>query len=157
MQSPDNRQRWVSFDEARMILHMTEGTLRRAIKAGTVTAEQRRRNPDSPTDQRMVYEVLVTDPPDGANDSISSRPPGQSPTSVTEPPETTTRVLDVLAVALTEERTERQRLAVENADLRERVGRAESMVASAMASASTLQAELDPLRARPGWRAWWPW
>jgi hypothetical protein len=154
MQSPDIRQRWVSFDEARMILRMTEGTLRRAIKAGTITAEQRRRNPDSPTDHRMVYEVLVTDPPDDASDSKAVHPPGQSPTSATDPPEAATRVLDVLAAALIEEREERQRLAAENADLRERVGRAEAEVASATATANTLQAEVDRLRARPWWRFW---
>src|SRR3954454_24494706 len=78
---------------------MTEGTLRRAIRAGTVTAEQRRRNPDSPADQRMVYEVLITDPLDGASDSETDHPPTQLPASATEPPEVSTRVLDVLAEA----------------------------------------------------------
>jgi hypothetical protein len=64
MQAPDSRQgRWVSFDEARMILRMSEGTLRRAIKDGKVVAEQRRRNPDSQTDLRMVYEVWIVVPP----------------------------------------------------------------------------------------------
>src|SRR5688572_19099738 len=120
MQSPTIRQpsagRWVPFDQARMILHMSEGTLRRAIRDGKVTAKQRRRNPDSPTDQRMVYEVFIADPP------------GELPTAdvdsfrVTQPPTIRHGAargrhggLGVLAVALSEERAERQRLAVENA------------------------------------------
>jgi len=48
-------------------------------------------------------------------------------------------------------------LYAENAVLRERVGRTEAEAASAAASASILQAELDRLRARPAWRSWWPW
>lgn len=161
MQSPTIRQpsagRWVPFDQARMILRMSEGTLRRAIRDGTVTAEQRRRNPDSPTDQRMVYEVLIPNPPgEPPLADVDSESPIRQ-TSATDPPAATTRALDVLAAALTEERAERQRLAVENAELRERVGRAEAEVASATASATILQAEIDRLRARPWWRAWWPW
>jgi hypothetical protein len=146
-----------------MILRMTEGTLRRAIEAGTVTAEQCRRNPDSPTDRRLVYERLVPDPPVGASDSET----GDTPPSATEPPEATRSVLDVLAEALAEERVERQRLAVENADLRERTSRAESIAASATATANMLRTEIDLLRARlirarsvrarPNWWAWWPW
>lgn len=138
-----------------MILRMSEGTLRRAIRDGTVTAEQRRRNPDSPTDQRMVYEVLITDPPgDPPLADVASESPNRQ-TSATEAPAATTRVLDVLAAALTDERAERQRLAVENAELRERVGRAEAVAAAATASANALQAEVEQLRGRPWWRALW--
>jgi hypothetical protein len=138
-----------------MILRMSEGTLRRAIRDGTVTAEQRRRNPDSLTDQRMVYEVLITDPP-GEPPTADAAPesPNRQP-SATDAPAVTTRVLDVLAEALTEERIERQRLAVENAELRERVGRAEAVAASATTTATALQAEIERLHARSWWRIWW--
>jgi hypothetical protein len=160
MQSPDSRQssagRWVPFDQARMTLRMSEGTLRRAIRDGKVVAEQRRRNPDSPTDQRMVYEVLVTDPPASVTDSESAHPP----TTSQHPPASASALSEALSAitdALDAERGERQRLAAENADLRERVGRAEAVAASATATATALQAEIARLQARPSWRAWWPW
>jgi len=140
-----------------MLLGMSEGTLRRAIRDGTVVAEQRRRNPDSPTDQRMVYEVFIPDPT-GEPPVAEAAPESDSrQTSATDPPTSATRVLEVLAAALTEERAERQRLAVENADLRERVGRAEAEATSANSSAEALRAEIERLQARPSWRAWWPW
>jgi hypothetical protein len=51
----------------------------------------------------------------------------------------------------------RGRLIAENANLRERVWRAEALAASAAASVTILQHEVERLQARPSWRAWWPW
>jgi hypothetical protein len=126
MQSPDSRQppagRWVSFDQARMILGMTEGTLRRAIRDGKVVAEQRRRNPESATDQRMIYEVLVTDPPAAAmpTESVSANE------AAAEPPAATTKALDVLAEMTQAQSRQLIAQAETIADLRERAGRAET-------------------------------
>jgi hypothetical protein len=90
---PATRQHWVSFDEARMLLRMSEGTLRREIKAGRVTAEKRRRSPDSPTDLREVYEVLVTDTPAPASQSES----GQAPDTRQDTPAITERSLEIFS------------------------------------------------------------
>jgi hypothetical protein len=48
-------------------------------------------------------------------------------------------------------------LYAENAELRERVGRAENASEAASTRANTLQAEVDRLRARRWWRWWWRW
>jgi hypothetical protein len=43
------------------------------------------------------------------------------------------------------------------AELSIRLGRAEAASEAASTRATTLQAELDRLQARPRWRAWLPW
>lgn len=153
MQPPEHPSagagRWVSTTEARRLLRMSEGTLRRAIEAGTVRAELRRRNPDSPTDNRMVYEVWIPEAPNGATapESASATEPA------TEPPDATTRALEVLAEAYAEERAERQRLAVENAELREDRGRLAAERDAEAARADGLAKRLEAAE----WRWWHRW
>lgn len=161
---PPAAGRWVSFAEAQRVLGMSEGTLRRAIRDGTITAEQRRRTPGSATDQRMVYEVLVMDPPAPASAYESDQPPPIRQ----EPPAALSAALGALTAALDSERAERQNLAAEVADLRERAGRAEALAEQRLADkeqyaidlgeqterAIRAEAEVERLRARRWWR-WW--
>lgn len=123
-----------------MIFRMTEGTLRRAIRAGTVTAEQRRRNPDSQTDLRMVYEVLVNDPPASAAPPESNQPPDTNQ-------ESPAALLGVLAdLTATHERLyEAYR---EIADLRERAASAEAAAGHERARADDLAERLAASEAR---------
>jgi hypothetical protein len=112
---PPPAARWVSFAEAQKILGLTEGTLRRAIKAGTVQGEQRRRNPDSPSDQRMVYEVLVVDTP-GAAAAVAAPIEAASATEpATIAPDATMRALELLETLLRAngETMERQAVKIE--------------------------------------------
>ena len=148
---PPATGRWVSFTEAQRILGMSEGTLRRAIRAGAVVAEQRRRSPDSPTDQRMIYEVFVMQSPASAS-AIES---DQTPPRRQEPPAALSAALAALTSAMDSERTERQTLAAENADLRERVGRAEAAAAAHQARSAELAEEVARLRAERERRRWW--
>jgi hypothetical protein len=156
----------VSFDEARMILRMSEGTLRREIKAGRVTAEKRRRNPDSPTDLREVYEVLVTDPSAVASQSESA----QAPDTRHDAPAITERALAILdtvlranaetmdrqaaridqyAEMMRQEMERRVRAEAERDTLRERITDLAQLAAER-------QAELEELRDRER-RPWWKW
>jgi hypothetical protein len=158
MQPPDSRQgRWVPFDEARMILRMSEGTLRRAIKAGKIRAEKRRRAPESETDFREVYEVLVTDPPASAADSESDHPPpdvAAAITAATDPLVERLQVADERIAAL-DERNERQAaIVVEQA---QRIGRLEAERNAAEARATQLAEDLAAEREKRRWRWKWPW
>jgi hypothetical protein len=164
--------RWVSFAEAQRILKMTEGTLRRAIKAGTVQGEQRRRNPDSPTDQRMVYEVLVSDAP-----AVAAPAAPIEASSATEPatiaPDATMRALDIMETLLRANGEAMERQAEQITRLHELVWQAEHDKAAAEARAKTseqtlrdqaetlratearaakLAADLERERGRPWWR-----
>lgn len=144
-----------------MILRMSEGTLRRAIKDGKVVAEQRRRNPDSQTDLRMVYEVWIVDPPAPATPIESE----QAPAIRQEPPDALMPTLEAL-VATHERLFDAYR---EIADLRGRAAAAESDAKHASARATDLaerlkaaEAERDALRsqlaaASSRRRWWWPW
>ena len=153
MQPPDSRQqRWVSFDEARMILRMSEGTLRRAIREGKVVAEQRRRSPDSATDLRMVYEVLVTDPPASASPSESV----QAPTTSQEPPEATQALVETITGLVERNAVLSDRLTVAERE----AGRAELLaeqLAAERARAADLAERLqnaEERARRPWWKRW---
>jgi hypothetical protein len=143
MQPPNSRQRWASFDEARMILRMSEGTLRREIRAGRIQGEQRRRNPDSPTDQRLIWEVLITDPPETDADSESGQPPPirqQAPDS-----ERLLNFIDALLRANAESMVQQ---AEAIAALREERGRLQAERDSAVARANEVAEQLAAERAR---------
>jgi hypothetical protein len=147
MQSPDSRPgRWVPFDQARMILRMSEGTLRRAIKDGTVVAEQRRRNPESTTDLRMVYEVLVSDAPASASLTESA--------SASDPPAATTRLLGMLSERDETIRDQSARIA----SLEREAGRLEGQVIAANAERDAARQAAEAARTaleRERRRSWW--
>jgi hypothetical protein len=162
MQSPDHPPasagRWVSFDQARMLLSLpghepplSEGTLRRAIKTGKVEAGSFPRNPDNLNDKRSVYLVLVPDLPEQPPASpVASEAPSANE-AATEPPAATTRALEIVSAALESERAERQILSAEIRNLTERAARAETRAEAAEARATFLEAELERER-RPWWR-----
>jgi hypothetical protein len=140
---PASAERWVPFAEAQQILGLSETTLRRMIRQGKVTAEVL---PRAEGDSRVVYRVLVADPPASAatrQDSESDHPPDTRP-------DIATGLLARLAAqddTIAAKDAEIARIYAENAELRERVGRAETR-------ADLLAAELERAR-RPWWR--WPW
>lgn len=148
---PPPASRWVSFAEAQKILNMTEGTLRRAIKAGTVQGEQRRRNPDSPTDQRMVYEVLVSDAPGAAAGAAAPIEAAQSPEPATIASDAITGLLALVA-------DERERSDQLNLDLRVQaqvIGRLTAERDVARADLEAARAELARLTEARERRRWW--
>jgi hypothetical protein len=114
-----------------MELRMSEGSLRRAIRDGQVLAEQRRRNPDSATDQRMVYEVWIpdaTDPPGTDAHSETTQSPDTRQTPATETPAAVIRLIEELGAMVRESREQSVSDLLTIAELRERVGRAEAVV-----------------------------
>lgn len=134
---PPPAERWVPFEEAQAILGMSETTLRRAIKAGKIEAATFPRNPDNPKDRRIVYSVLVPDPPAAAPPSES----GQPPPIRQEPPAPADVVATELLAMI---RDQADQITGLNAQLRdETAGRA-----SAEARADTLQAHVTDLAQR---------
>lgn len=148
---PPAAGRWVSTTEARRRLGLSEGTLRRAIAAGQVKAELRPRNPDSPTDHRMVYEVWLPDAP-GEPPAAAMTPEADHPqTATTSDPALITAALAPLleivadqSEAIGEERRMVAELHERIAALREQLGRTET-------ERDTLRAELTRAQ-RPWWR-----
>jgi hypothetical protein len=136
-------------------LGISDRTLRRRVAAGTIEGEYLPRPQGTvlyvklPEDTAMDTAMpTVSRTPDAAArgntaaDSNTWREPQMAdaaiqaalpPPAATEPPALTTRALDVLAEALADEREERQRMAAENAAIRERVGRAEERAERLMA------------------------
>lgn len=157
---------WLSLPDYARRTGTPESTVRALIRAGKLEAHQEQRAPGDP---RVVWKVLVDDPqdqppehPQPASDvRVPSESP-QAPAAATEPPAAPTRTLDMLEdrldfadALIREERAERQRLVAENAELRERVGRAEQRADSLQAERDRLIADLDRLRARRS--VWKPW
>jgi hypothetical protein len=140
---PASAERWVPFAEAQQILGLSETTLRRMIRQGKVTAEVL---PRAEGDSRVVYRVLVHDPPASAairHDSESDHPPNIRPDIATGLLERLAAQDDTIAA----KDAEIARIHAETADLRERVGRAETR-------ADLLAAELERARGRRWWK-WW--
>ena len=139
MQTSDSRNgRMVSLPEASRILNLPETTIRNLVRAGKLEGGQVLRSPDNPNDKRYVWRILITDP---QTEDVPSESEHPQPSS------------SWLQDRLVERDETIAGLYVELGELRERVGRAEALAASVTA----LQAELDRLRARPWWRAWWAW
>lgn len=135
------------FAEALSILNQTETTLRRMIREGRVTAEKRRRNPDSATDFREVYEVYIPDPPSDPPTSANIRQDCESEHPPDPRPDIASGLLKRLAaqdalVAVKD--AEIARINAEARALAERAARAE-------ARAEMLAADLERSR-RPWWK-----
>ena len=145
---PAPTERWVSFAEAQRILGLSETTLRRMIRQGRVTAEAQ---PRAEGDTRIIYRVLVTDPPSdppAATVSESAQPPviHRDPSDTLQ--EIASGLLERLAAAdehLAMKDAEIARINAENADLRERAAAAE---ATAKADARRMAERLADERER---------
>lgn len=154
---PNDRYEPISVAEAASRLKTSQSTVRRMIRDGKLQAEREARP------QGEIIRVLWPRPEDvPPPTTIPSQPPA------TDTPAPFSVALDTLAAALTEERAERQRLAAENADLREQRGKllAEREAAryelaeerkrseAHQAHATAAEAELARLRAERE-RSWW--
>lgn len=133
MHEPEARLPGISVREAAIRYGTSESDIRRRIKRGTLRAESIARPGGT------LLRVLL-DEPEAAPADTSHIEGEVTP----EPRQDAPGALQAITDAWTDERAERQRLAVENAALRERAGRAETR-------ADMLQAALDRER-RPWWR-----
>jgi hypothetical protein len=136
---PASAERWVPFAEAQQILGLSETTLRRMIRQGKVTAEVL---PRAEGDSRVVYRVLVTDPPASATIRRGSESD--------HPPDISSGLLERLAAqddTIAAKDAEIARIYAVALALAERAARAE-------ARADLLAAELERLRERRWWRFW---
>jgi hypothetical protein len=143
----DEGTEWVTLRVASQRLGRSPETIRRQIKDGTFEypAEREQR---APGDTRDRYKVRLPKAPD-------------------TPQATPHEALRPLVDALDQEREERRRLAAENADLRERAGRAEASAEASARHITALAAQIADMAAqRDEWREkaerawrrwWWPW
>jgi hypothetical protein len=160
--------RWVSLPQACRILGIPESTLRVMIRDGKIRAEMRRRSPDSTTDFRRVYDVLVPDMPEEDQQPLPASEPPSAPEAPTDAPAAITALVDALAA----ERDERQRLAEALLAATERAARAEADAVYAArerqraddlaetlialrASLSAKEREAAELREQLARRRWW--
>ena len=149
---PPSARRWVPFAEAMRLLGTSETTLRRLIRQGKVVAET---EPRAPGDSRVVYRVLIPEPPGDPPPSVTLSESEHPPAIRQEPPQDFSAALSValgpLVAALDSERTERQKLAAEARLLAERAARAEAAAEHERAARERAEAEL----ARERERSWW--
>lgn len=146
MPPPDPHQGGVSTREAAAILGTSPSDVLRRIRAGELRAERFERRGGT---YFRVYLNPPQDAPGATPEPESSRETGAAPEPLQDAPAATTAALEILAAALASERDERQRLASENAELRERVGRAEARLEAA-------ERERERLSRRSMWK-WWTW
>ena len=132
MPTPDPPQGGISTREAAAILGTSTSDVLRRIRAGTLRSERFER-------AGGTYYRVYLDPPQDTPEAPQEPPGPRQDVS-----EAIQAAVAPLVEALAEERSERRKLAEENADLRERIGAAETR-------AERLQAELDRER-----RGWWP-
>jgi small-conductance mechanosensitive channel len=138
------------------------------IRDGKIRAEMRRRSPDSTTDFRRVYDVLVPDMPEEDQQPLPASEPPSAPAAPTDAPAAITALVDALAA----ERDERQRLAEALLAATERAARAEADAVYAArerqraddlaetlialrASLSAKEREAAELREQLARRRWW--
>lgn len=154
---PPSAGRWVSFAEAQRILGLSETTLRRMIRQGRVTAEAQ---PRAEGDTRIIYRVLVTDPPSdppSAAVSESAHPPPMRH----DPPDMLQEIASGLlerlvaadAVSATKD-AEITRLHAEARLLAERAARAEATAAAERERREAAERELLRERERSIWKPW---
>ena len=153
MHAPDTRQPapelrlpGVSVREAAIHFGTSESDIRRRIKRGELAAES------IPRPGGTLLRVLL-DTPGPAPASETASKSGPAPEALQDAPALTMRLLEIVAA---DRETIREQAATIG-ELRERVGRTEAASEAASTRANALQAELDRLRARPGWRALAPW
>jgi excisionase family DNA binding protein len=150
MQIPDDRYEPISVDEAASRLKVSPSTVRRMIRDGKIAAEREQRP------QGEIVRVLW--PATSQAPSDATTPSGPAATDL---PVALSAALGPLTDALASERAERQKLAQENAELRERVGRAESDAEHTRealdwteARRAQAEGELERMRARSFWKPW---
>lgn len=149
------------FAQAMQTLGETETTLRRMIREGRVQAEKRRRNPDSATDFREVYEVFIPDPP--------ADPPSDPPAPATirhdseseQPPDTRPDIasgllerLAAMDATIATKDAEIARINAQALTLAERAAHAEALAAERERELERERQETARLRERRWWR-WW--
>lgn len=132
MQPPNTRRELLSVDDYAARTGISPTEIRRQIRAGTLPAETFQRP------QGTYYRVIVDTPEDAPSTSQ------EAPDSRQEPPLATQALVDALA----DERVERQRLAAENANMRERVGRAEERTIAADRRADAAERDRTALAER---------
>lgn len=154
MHEPELRLPGISVREAAIRLGTSESDIRRRIKRGALRAESFDR--PGGTLLRVLLDPSETTPEAApATPALSER--GQAPDTRQDAPEAAqalTAALETIAAALADERAERQRLAEENAALRERVGRAETRAEALQAGIEAERAEVRRLLALLG-RPWY--
>jgi hypothetical protein len=148
--TPEPRLPGVSTRQAAIILGVSESDVRRRIKRGELAAESIARPGGT------LLRVLLDPRQDASgaapeSDSTPSTVP--TPEPLQDAPAITTRLLEIVAA----DRETIRAQAATIGELNLRLGRAEATSEAASTRANTLQAELDRLRARSSWRAWWPW
>jgi hypothetical protein len=146
MHTPDTRLPGVSVREAAIHFGTSESDIRRRIKRGELQAESIAR--PGGTLLRVLLDAPGAAP---ADEPTPSTVPAPGP--LQDAPALTTRLLEIVAADRETIRTQAETIAA----LSMRVGRAEAASEAASTRANTLQAEVERLRARPSWRAWWPW
>ena len=148
--APNPHQPGVSTRQAAIILGTSQSDIRRRIKRGELTAESIAR--PGGTLLRVLLDPLQ-DAPGAAPDGEPTPSTVPTPGPHQDAPALTTRLLEIVSADRETIRMQAETIA----ELGERVGRAEAASEAASTRANTLQAELDRLRARPWWRAWWAW
>jgi hypothetical protein len=146
MHTPDPRQPGISVKQAAIHFGTSESDIRRRIKRGELHAESISRAGGT------LLRVLIDAPGAApASEPTPSKEPTPEPRQ--DAPALTTRLLEIVAADRETIRAQAETIA----ELSMRVGRAETHAEAASTRANALQAELDRLRARPSWWAWWPW
>lgn len=142
MLPPEPRLPGISVREAAIRLGTSESDIRRRIRRGELQAEV------LPRAGGTLLRVLLPDPTDAPGAAPAES--GAAPEAPQDAPALTTRLLD----KLDERDVTITALHAENAELRERVGRAETEAAAAERRATDLAAELARERGRRWWRFW---
>ena len=140
--TPESAARWVPFAEARQILGVSEGTLRRMIRDGKVVAEA---EPREPVSSRIRYRIRIDPPGDApaAADSEAGETPGQ-------PPEAATAPLEAYVALVADVRA----LERENGALRARLEAAEQAAARLTDELAAERARVNEMTSRLA-RPWW--
>ena len=159
MQMPDDRYEPISVDEAASRLNVSPSTVRRMIRDGKLKAEREQRPQGEIV--RVLWPATVADASDVPPPvTTPSEPPTTAP--AIDLPAALSAALEPLTEALALERTERQRLAQENGELREDRGRLTAELEARSDALEMIQTMLDVVRdqlarirekmATPWWR-----
>lgn len=150
MHLPDDRYEPISVDEAASRLKISPSTVRRMIRDGKLKAERETRP------QGEIVRVLWPTATDVSSPTIDPSEPSAT-AHVIDLPAALSAATEPLTEALALERTERQKLAQENAQLREDRGRLRAEAAGLHDALEYTQALLDQERAEAAWLRlpWW--
>jgi hypothetical protein len=159
MHDPDTRHQWVSVKQAAIHFGTSESDIRRRIRRGELESESLARPGGT------LLRVRLPTPEDTPDTRQSEIPTPETSHPAPEPspaaPDTLQHALSAalgpLSEALASERAERQKLAQENADLRERVGRAEEGERNASDALEAVTLERNALADEVAWlkQPWW--